>query len=360
MLWIVIIILAIMAFVLIFMRAYPEFGGRPTKADREDYAKRAEEYFDGKHFSYPSEWELEGVSADNRVSKKATTPTSELPIMTPDFAKGSEGDVVITWLGHSSSLIQMSGKNILVDPVFSKRSSPVQWAGPQRFTVPSVTVDDLPDIDAVLITHDHYDHLDMATIKALESKTAHYIVPLGIDKHIQRWIDDDSKVTDIAWWESFSLDGLEIHCTPSNHRSGRALDNQQTTLFCSWVLKDKYHQILESSDTGYGAHFEEIHKHFGDFDLFMPDCGQYNINWHYWHMFPEESALAAETLHAKSVMPIHWGAFVLSDHGWDDSPERLTDACEKKNIEVITPKLCETMTLNNSEDFHERWWKEYD
>lgn len=186
MLWIVIIILAIMAFVLIFMRAYPEFGGRPTKADREDYAKRAEEYFDGKHFSYPSECELEGVSADNRVSKKATTPTSELPIMTPDFAKGSEGDVVITWLGHSSSLIQMSGKNILVDPVFSKRSSPVQWAGPQRFTVPSVTVDDLPDIDAVLITHDHYDHLDMATIKALESKTAHYIVPLGIDKHIKR------------------------------------------------------------------------------------------------------------------------------------------------------------------------------
>lgn len=359
-LWIIIVILAIVIFALIFMRAYPVFGGRPTSADREDYAKRAEGYFDGKKFYYPSEWELTGITEDKRVSKKDTSPKDKLPVETPDFTMASDDDVVITWLGHSSSLIQMHGKNILVDPVFAKRSSPFQWVGPARFTEPSITVDDLPEIDAVLITHDHYDHLDMDTIKALESKTAHYIVPLGIDKHITRWVKDDSKVTNLAWWESYDLDGLEIHCTPANHKSGRALDNQQTTLFCSWVLKDEYHQILESSDTGYGAHFEEIYKRFGDFDLFMPDSGQYSINWHYWHMFPEESALAAETLHAKAVMPIHWGAFVLSSHGWDDSPERITIACEEKDIEVITPKLCETMSLNSSENYHERWWRDYE
>ena len=228
MLWIIIIIIAIIVFALIFMRAYPVFGGRPTKADHEDYIKRAEGYFDGKHFSYPSEWDLEGVSADNRVSSKGTSPKDELPVMTPDFTKDSKNDVVITWLGHSSSLIQMNGKNILIDPVFSKRSSPVQWAGPARFTQPTVTADDLPHIDAVLITHDHYDHLDMDTIKALENKTDHYIVPLGIDKHITRWIDDDSKVTNLAWWECFDLEGLEIYCTLlTTNRARRLIISRQ-------------------------------------------------------------------------------------------------------------------------------------
>ena len=354
---VVVIIIAVIAFALIFMRACPVFGGRPTSSDRKDYAARADGYFDGRHFNYPTEWELDGVSANNKVSKKGTVPKESLPVMTPDFSSAAPDDVVVTWLGHASSLIQMGGRNILIDPVFSKRSSPVQWAGPSRFTEPSVTVDDLPHIDAVLITHDHYDHLDMASIKALESKTDRYIVPLGIDKHITRWIGDDSKVQNTAWWECVDIGGVEICCTPANHKSGRALDDQQNTLFCSWVLKDACHQVLESSDTGYGAHFEKIHERFGDFDLFMPDSGQYNDNWHYWHMFPEESAIAAETLGAKAVMPIHWGAFVLSDHGWDDSPERITAACEAEGTEVITPKLCESMSLENSENFHERWWR---
>lgn len=358
--WIVVVIVSIIVIALIFMRAYPTFGGRPTRADRKDYEKRAGGYYDGKVFTYPEEWVIDGVSDDVRVSAKDTVPKSQLPIETPDFTLAAADDVTVTWLGHSTSLIQMGGKNILIDPVFSERSSPVQWIGPKRFTEPSVTVDDLPDIDAVLITHDHYDHLDMATIKSLESKTAHFIVPLGIDKHITRWIKDDSKVTNLAWWESFDLGGLEVVCTPANHKSGRALDNQQSTLFCSWLLSDGAHKLLDSSDTGYGGHFAAIYERFGDIDLFLPDCGQYNINWHYWHMFPEESALAAQTLHAKAVMPIHWGAFVLSDHGWDDSPERITAACEEKGIEVITPHLCQTMQLSKSDDYHERWWREYE
>ncbi len=355
---ILIFIILLIIFALIFMRAFPSFGGRPTKADRENYSQRAEGYYDGEHFIYPAEWVIDGVSADNRVSKKDTVPKEALPTEAPDFAKAQPEDVAVTWLGHSSLLIQMGGKNILVDPVFSERSSPVQWVGPKRYTQPPISIDDLPQIDAVLITHDHYDHLDMATIKQLESKTAHYIVPLGIEKHIKRWIDDDDKVTELAWWESFDLGGLQVFCTPSNHKLGRALDNQQTTLFCSWVLKDEYHQVYDSGDTGYGGHFEEIHRRFGDFDLFLPDCGQYNISWHYWHMLPEESELAAETLGAQVVMPIHWGAFVLSDHGWDDPPQRLTAACEANDIEIVTPKIGETMLLSEHENYHDRWWEE--
>lgn len=356
---ILIILIILFLAVIIFVRLHPVFGSIPEKADRENYTKRAEGYFDGTKFSYPSDWELTGVDENKQISIKETAPKDELPVETPDFALCNDGGVTITWFGHASSLIQMSGKNILIDPLFSKRSSPFQWIGPARFTEPSVTVDDLPHIDAVLITHNHYDHLDMGTIKALESKTDRYIVPLGVEQTIKRWIEDDSKVTELAWWENADLDGMEIHCTPSNHKSGRAFQDQQRSLFCSWVLKDNNHQILQSSDTGYGAHFEEIHKRFGDFDLFLPDSGQYNINWHYWHMFPEESVLAAETLGAKAVMPIHWGAFILSNHGWDDSPERVTLGCEEKGIEVISPKLCETMVLDKAVNYHERWWREY-
>ena len=356
--WIVVGVIALILFARLFMRVYPEFGGRPNAADRADYLKRAGAYYDGERFFYPEEWKQPGIPVNQKVSAKDTRPAKPLPVFTPDFSKAAADDVTITWLGHASLLIQMGGKNILVDPIFSKRASPVQWAGPARFTEPSVSVEDLPAIDAVLITHDHYDHLDRATIKALEAKTARFIVPLGIDKHIARWIRDDSKIMNLAWWESVRLDGLEIVCTPANHRSGRALDNAQTTLVCSWVLRDNERQILESSDTGYGWHFAEIHRRFADFDLFLPDSGQYNSNWHGWHMFPEESVMAAETLGAATVMPIHWGAFVLSDHGWDDSPERIVRACEEKEIEVLTPRLCQTFSLDEPEQVRERWWRE--
>ncbi len=343
---------------LVFMRVYPPFGARPTKADRADYLRRAAGYYDGRSFFYPAVWARDGAAEDRRVSQKASAPAGALPAETPDLAHADAEDVAVTWFGHSTVLIQMGGKNVLIDPVFSDRASPIGWVGPRRFTQPPLTPDELPPLDAVLITHDHYDHLDMASIQALESKTARFLVPLGIDKHVARWIGGE-KVTNLAWWESAALDGLEIVCTPANHRSGRALDDQQNTLFCSWVLRDGTHQILASSDSDYGAHFEAIHDRFGDFDLFLPDCGQYSIHWHDWHMFPEESAWAAAALGARAVMPIHWGAFVLSDHGWDDSPQRLCAACEEAGIEVVTPKLGETMTLGDSARFHERWWRDF-
>lgn len=359
-LWILLIPLALIVFGAVFMRAYPSFGGRPTKADRADYARRAAGYFDGVRFRYPAEWERAGAAPDERVSSKETSPKDQLPVETPELASAKGDDLTVTWFGHSTVLIRMHGKTILIDPVFSKRSSPVQWVGPARFTEPSLTVDDLPHIDAVLMTHDHYDHLDMDTVKKLEEKTDRFIVPLGVEKHLQRWLRDDGKVVNAAWWESFGVDGLEIVCTPANHHSGRALDNQEQTLACSWVLRDGHHQIMESGDTGYGAHFEEIYDRFGTFDLMLVECGQYNANWHDWHMFPEESALAARTLHAKAVLPIHWGAFVLSTHGWDDPPERLLAALEETDVEVVTPRLCETVRLETFEQFQERWWRAYD
>lgn len=359
-LWTLLVLLALIVFSAVFVRVWPSFGGRPSKADRADYAKRAAGYFDGVRFRYPAEWGLAGLPTDERVSVKGTKPTDVLPVEMPDFDLATPDGVTVTWLGHSSVLIQMHGKTVLIDPVLGKRTSPVRWVGPARFSALSVTAADLPHIDAVLISHDHYDHLDMDTIRSLEEKTDRFIVPLGVEKHLRRWIKDDGKVANAAWWESFELDGLTITCAPANHHAGRAPDNQDTTLVCSWVLRDERHQIMESGDTGYGAHFAEIHDRFGDFDLMLVECGQYNINWHGWHMFPEESALAAQALHARAVMPIHWGAFVLSTHGWDDSPERLLTSAEEKGIAVITPRLCETMALENGAAYQSRWWRAYE
>ena len=342
-----------------FLYSFAPFGAGPSKADREDYARRATGYFDGKTFYYPAEWAIEGVDADNRVSQKQTVPSDPLPVLRPTLGQGETDEVSVTWLGHSTLVIEMHGKRILIDPVFSERCSPVSFAGPQRYTFPAVSIEELGHIDAVLITHDHYDHLDMATIKALEDTADHFVVPLGIDRHIARWIKDDSKIVNLAWWEEFNLDGLGIICTPANHQSGRVLFDRQRTLFCSFVLRDEYHQIYETGDTGYGGHFEEIHRRYGNFDLVMTDCAQYSINWHYWHMFPEESAMASRTLGAKLVMPIHWGAFVLSSHGWDDPAERLTRACEEQGIPVVTPKLGETMNIGEAQQYQNRWWRDF-
>lgn len=350
---------AIALFVLavrLFLRLHPVFGGRTTAADRADYLARAAGYFDGSQFFYPAEWVLSGVPENRKRSKKQTAPQQALPVCQPDLAS----DGAVTWLGHSTVLVRMCGKTVLIDPVFSRRGSPFQWVGPKRFTEPSVGISDLPPIDAVLITHDHYDHLDMASIKALEPKTALFLVPLGVEKHVMRWVKERSKIKALAWWEHCDLGALEIVCVPANHHTGRAMVDWKQTLPCAWLLRGGDRQILESSDTGFGGHFAAIRERFGAVDLFLPDCGQYNINWHDWHMFPEEGARAAEMLHAKAVMPIHWGAFVLSDHGWDDSPERMTAACEEKGIEVVSPRLCETMPLQGCTQFRTRWWRNYE
>ncbi len=353
-------IIIIVLIAVAFMRIFPAFGGRPTKAERKNYSQRAG-YYDGRRFNYPDEWSIEGIGQDVRVSSKGTAPKDELPVKFPEIDEDTDiNDVRVTWFGHSFVLIQMHRMNILVDPVFSQRSSPVQWIGPKRFTVPSVSAADLPHIDVLLISHDHHDHLDPDTIREIDSKVDRYIVPLGIENHLERWGVSPDKILNKAWWESETVNGLEITCTPGRHFSGRSLIDQNYTQWCSWVLMDEYHQIFENGDGGFGGHFEEIHDRFGDFDLVMLDCAQYDANWHYSHMYPEESAMAAEILGAKVVMPIHWGAFILSSHSWDDPPERFTIAAEQRGLNIVTPYLCETMDPDAHDKYQERWWRNYE
>lgn len=352
---IVILILILAAF--LFIKLNPVFGGSPDKKDKADYKTRAENYIDGK-FTYPDKYSIDGLSEDIRISQKGTKPAETLPYTTPDFAENPASDeVYVTWLGHSTLFIQMHGMNILIDPLFSDRASPVSFAGPERFSEPFIKPEELPHIDIILLSHDHYDHLDMGTIKTLDSKTDCFIVPLGVENHLERWNVKSDKIRNMAWWEEIDINGLTIACAPARHYSGRYVLDSGNTLFASWILKDEYHQIFESGDSGFGDHFKDIHNRYGDFDFVMIDCAQYDMRWHASHMFPEESVNACATLGAELTMPVHWGAYSLSTHAWDDPPVRFSKYAEELEIDVVTPMLGETMNINTPEQYKEKWWE---
>lgn len=344
----------------LFLRLWPAFGGRASKEDRLDYANRADNYRNGIFYNeedFQIMRETEGRS-DEAASTKGTKPEEELPVGIPNFDRELSADEVqVTWFGHSSLLLQMHGMNILIDPVFSERSSPVSFAGNKRFSHPPITVEELPHIDIVVISHDHYDHLDYHVIKALDEKTDYYIVPLGVENHLERWKIGENKIHNMAWWEEITIDGLRIGCTPARHYSGRSLDDQFSTLWASWVFEDEYHRIFESGDSGYGKQYRQIHDRYGDFDFVLTDCSQYDVAWPDVHMFPEESIRAVQELGAKTAMPIHWGTFALANHAWDDPAERFVADGESSGLRIVTPMIGETFNLKEAENYMERWWR---
>ncbi len=354
-------IVLLLCAVLLFINFYPSFGGSASKEKKEAYTLRAENYFDGT-FHNIGAFTLMTEADDpykERTSGKGRTPSEKLPIVTPAFLQEpSKDDLTLTWLGHSTTLLQMQGMNILFDPVLSEISSPVSFAGSKRFSDLPITAEELPSIDLVIISHDHYDHLDYPTIQKIDGKVKKYIVPLGVENHLERWGISEEKITAVAWWEEVEIDSLTVVCTPSRHYSGRKMIDQNDTLWASWVLKNESFQVFESGDTGFGDQFGEIYAKFGDFDLALMDCAQYSTKWHDVHMFPEEAVMAAEILHAEVAVPIHWGAFTLSDHAWDDPAERFTLRGEEAGLSVVTPRLGETAQWSRFSDYTQRWWRE--
>ncbi|MCQ2240203.1 MBL fold metallo-hydrolase [Treponema sp.] len=340
----------------------PGVGGKPSEADRKDYLQRAEN-FDGKEFHNENEVVFINKVQDEdplRISAKPAKPEDslELPVKTPEFLTSpSERDFTFTWYGHSTFMIQMHGKNILIDPVFTERISPVSWAGPKKFTKPSVGTEDLPEIDFLVLSHDHYDHLDYKFIREIDEKVKKYIVPLGVESHLKKWKVKTEKIINLSWWEEFSEDGLKITAAPAQHFSGRWITGRNQTLWCGYVFKDEYRQIFYSGDSGYGEHFKKIHEKFGDFELAILECGQYNKRWPMIHSFPEETVQEAMELGAKITVPVHWGAIVLSTNGWDDSVLRFVKAAEQNGIDYLTPYLCETVKFPLTKSYKEKWFE---
>lgn len=267
-------------------------------------------------------------------------------------------EVAVTWFGHSTVLLQIAGKNILIDPVFSNHASPFLFMGPKAFQYThTYSVNDLPNIDAVIITHDHYDHLDFETILKLKDRTIPFYVPLGLGAHLERWGIPANYITEGEWWDEFEFNqDIIFACVPMRHFSGRGISDRNKTLWAGWVIKSAAHAIIHTGDSGYGDHFKQIGEKYGPFDITMVECGQYNEGWPYIHMTPEETVQAHIDLDGKLLLPIHWGRFNLSLHSWTDPIERASVTSNQKNIDLITPVPGQVVSLNNPLAYYE-WWK---
>ncbi len=268
--------------------------------------------------------------------------------------------VRVTWFGHSAILLEMEGKKLLLDPMLGPAASPVSFFG-KRFPYQSpIDIEQLGgtpllDIDAIIISHDHYDHLDYRSIRKLKDKTQHFFVPLGVGAHLQHWGVEASRITELDWGQSADMDGMRFTATPARHFSGRGLTRDKT-LWASWVIQGRHHKLYFSGDSGYGPHFKQIGEQYGPFDFTMIECGQYNEKWESIHMMPEQSVQAHIDLQGKVMMPIHWGAFNLAVHPWKEPVERLLKA-KKENMIMATPVIGERFVLHqNTPTKH--WWKQ--
>ncbi len=310
----------------------------------------------GRFIQYPDEWKEYLIKDSINLSFKGLRPKTMLPVYTPDFF---DHDFAVTWLGHSSVYMSISGKHILIDPIFSKRCSPFRMIGPSRFSDPPADPESIPDLDLIVITHDHYDHLDKASIMDLDHRTARYVVPLGIERILIRWGIPNEKICSLAWWESCGIDNVKLICCPTRHFTGRYPVNIIKTLCCSWVIETAGRRIFISGDGSYGKHFSQLAIRYGSFDLAVMECGQYTPFWHSSHMYPEESATAAAQLNAKAVLPVHWGTFVLSTHPWDDPAERFVTKAQRFHLNVLTPHIGETIFPDDGEKKYEQWWRDF-
>jgi L-ascorbate metabolism protein UlaG (beta-lactamase superfamily) len=287
------------------------------------------------------------------------TPKGDLPACPVDlsqFTHGGDDQLRVTWLGHSSVMINIDGFRLLTDPVFEKR---VSIFGPSRFSgeVP-IKMDQVPEIDAVIISHDHYDHLNRFSIKGLKKKAKRFLVPLGVGPRLERWGVPRHKIVELDWWQEHHLNkGLMVAATPAQHFSGRGLSDRNQTLWASWVVETKHHRLFFSGDSGYFDGFKEIGAVYGPFDLTLMECGAYNKAWAEVHMFPEETVMAHLDLKGEVLHPIHWGTFNLSLHPWYDPMERLAAAAKAHKLKTATPIVGDTTIL----DEHipsTYWWRQ--
>jgi len=285
-------------------------------------------------------------------------PPAPLPSVKTNLKSISGNKPTIVWFGHSSYLIYIAGKKILVDPVFSDSPSPIQALGKKYYEGTSpFTIEDLPDLDIVLITHDHYDHLDYKTISELKSKTKLFCATLGVGSHLNAWGIKDERIIEFDRWETHEvIPGIEFTATPARHFSGRLIKRFQT-LWASYVLKAAGYSIFIGSDSGYDDAFKIIGDKYGPFDFALLECGQYNNDWPLIHMMPEQTVQASMDLKANVFMPVHWGKFTLSLHPWNDPIKRVTAEATRLNVAITTPMIGEPVILGDVLP-KTHWWEQ--
>jgi L-ascorbate metabolism protein UlaG (beta-lactamase superfamily) len=287
-------------------------------------------------------------------------PDAPVPLARTDpaaLATAPASGLRVTWFGHSSTLIEVDGVRVLTDPIWSDRASPVQWAGPHRWYAPTIALAQLPTVDAVLISHDHYDHLDFATVVAMRSWRNVFIVPLGIGAHLAHWGIPADRVVELDWWQSTRVGALTVTLVPARHASGRIQPQSDLTLWAGFTLVGGHHRVYYSGDTGLFAAMTEIGERFGPFDVALIEAGQYDADWPDWHLGPEQAVLSAQHVRARSLMPVHWGLFRLAHHGWTEPVERVLAAARCTDLRVLTPRPGQSVepTAPRPDDTR-RWW----
>jgi len=348
--------------VVIFLRQ-PPFGKEPT-GERLERIKRSPNFRDGK-FQNPEHTPdlAEGVNMLSVLWSFLTdktprqVPADPLPSVRPEMRSLDPKEDALIWFGHSSYFLQTDGKRLLVDPVFNGHASPVSFAAKSFPGTAIVHAADLPDLDLLVITHDHWDHLDYPTIKKLTTKVRQVVCPLGVGAHLEFWGYKADQITELDWHESVDFPGgFTIRATPARHFSGRGF-KRNTTLWASFVLQTPSRRIFLGGDSGYGKHFADIGEQYGPFDLAILEDGQYNQAWIYIHMLPEQVLQAARDLNARSVLPVHHSKFSLAMHAWDDPLVRITEANTTYQLRLLTPKLGEKVLLADTAHRFVRWWE---
>jgi len=286
-------------------------------------------------------------------------PAGQIPVVSlnkDSFAGSAAEGLVIRWLGHSTVLIEMNGRRFLIDPVFNRYASPVPGFT-KRFSKAPVCLEHLPHIDAVVISHDHYDHLEKETVVTLAKSGATFFVPAGVGDTLRGWGIPPRQIKELSWWEQSRLDHFTFICVPARHFSGRGLFDRNKTLWAGWVVRSNEKSIYYSGDTGYANHFAAIGEKFGPFDLTIIKIGAYGDSWPYIHLNPEEAVQAHTEVRGKMFLPVHWATFTLALHPWDEPIIRAVKAARQKDVRIVTPKIGEPVDTEKAIANH-HWWEE--
>lgn len=342
-----------------------QFGAKVTPELESQYSK-SKNWKNGKfenlvetNMNFPVK-AMPGLLYKQFIDKKGRTPKNPLPISAFDlhqFTAPSDEPKFI-WYGHSALLMRWQEKTILIDPMLGPSASPIAAVGVKRFSNNTLDlIDQFPEIDLVLMTHDHYDHLDLPSVLKLKSKTKQWFVALGVKRHLTKWGVDQNLIQEFDWWDATNFHHLEITFTPSRHFSGRGTSDRAKSLWGGWALISDKHRVYWSGDGGYGDHFKAVGEKFQNFDFGFMECGQYNELWHAIHMYPEEAVQASFDANVKVAMPVHWGGFPLALHHWKEPINRFVNEAKRKNLSVSTPTLGSIHQLIENDL---KWWENHE
>ena len=346
----------------LFMR-HPQFGAKPS-GDRLARMMKSPHYRDGQFQNLSHTPQLtEGYTIPQVLfeflfkRKENRSPSHPLPTVKTDLRAIPLDRNVLVWFGHSSYYFQLDGLRFLVDPVMSGSASPLPYTNRAFKGTDLYGVEDLPDIDVLLITHDHYDHVDYKTLKIIRPRVGRVITGLGVGGHLERWGYDAASITECDWDEMIEIrPGLRIHTIPTRHFSGRSF-SRNNTLWLSFLLESESMKLYVGGDSGYDTHFKSVGERFGPIDFALLENGQYDVKWKYIHFHPPEVLQAAKDLRARRVMPVHSGKFMMANHAWDEPLSRVWELNEAFPIPLVTPKIGEVVNLDNERQQFEQWWE---